>query len=105
MKKLLLLLFSASLIFGAAIDINKASVKELSSLKGIGEKKAKAIVSYRKKECFKSVKDLTKVKGIGPKFLEKNKGKIKASGCKKKSSKKTKAKKSKKTSTKKTTKK
>jgi competence protein ComEA len=102
MKKLLVLLFSASMIFAAAIDINKASVKELSSLKGIGEKKAKAIVAYRKKECFKSVRDLTKVKGIGPKFIENNKGKIKAGGCKKKStSKKKKTKKSTKKSTKK----
>jgi len=82
MKKLLLLLFSASLVFGV-VDINKASTKELSTLKGIGEKKAKAIVEYRKKHCFKNIKELTNVKGIGPKFIEKNKKNLKAGSCKK----------------------
>ena len=83
MKKLSLLLLGFSLAF-SAVDINTASVKELSTLKGIGEKKAKAIVEYRKKHCFKNVNELTKVKGIGPKFLEKNKKNLKASRCKKK---------------------
>jgi len=82
MKILGLLLIVFSLIFGS-VDINNASVKELSSLHGIGAKKAEAIVSYRKGHCFKSVDDIVHVKGIGTKFLEKNKANMKAGACKK----------------------
>ena len=60
-----------------AININKASAKELAQLKGVGDKLAAKIVEYRTKHgAFKSVQDLTKVKGIGPKILENNKGLI-----------------------------
>ena len=56
------------------VDINKADARELSErLKGIGEKKAQAIVSYRKEHgAFRSLHDLEKVKGIGPVLLKKN---------------------------------
>lgn len=48
------------------ISINKASDKQLATIKGIGVKKAKAIVDYRKLNGkFTALKDLTKVKGIG----------------------------------------
>ena len=67
----------------AAVDINSASVKELTSIKGIGEKKAKQIVAFRKKECFNSVKDLLKIKGIGEKTLKKLAPQLKAGPCKK----------------------
>ncbi len=82
MKILGLLLMAFSLAF-SAVDINSASAKELSSLKGIGVKKAEAIVAYRKAHCFKSVDGIVKVKGIGKKFLEKNKANLKAGDCKK----------------------
>ena len=81
MKYLTLLLFLGSLMF-AAVDINSASVKELTKLKGIGVKKAEAIVKYRKKHCFKSVDELLKIEGIGKKILEKNKKDIKVGECK-----------------------
>lgn len=56
----------------AAVDINKASALELSSLQGIGPAKAQAIVDYRQKNGqFRATKDLAKVKGIGPKILKK----------------------------------
>ncbi|WP_148512175.1 ComEA family DNA-binding protein [Sulfurospirillum multivorans] len=55
----------------AKVDINSANVEELSSLKGIGEKKAQAIVDYRKVNAkFKTIDDLTQVKGIGSKIVE-----------------------------------
>ena len=82
MKILVLALMLASFVFGS-VDINSASLKELSSLKGIGVKKAEAIVSYRKAHCFKSVDEIVKVKGIGKKFLQKNKKSLKVGACKK----------------------
>ncbi len=52
------------------IDINTASVAELTALPGIGESKAKAIVEYRAADPFKTVEDLKKVQGIGDKTFE-----------------------------------
>jgi|GEM_PF-922232 len=55
------------------IDINHASVEELSSLKGIGNKKAQAIIKYREDfGKFTSIEDLLNVKGIGEKVLSDN---------------------------------
>lgn len=81
-KMLLLLVFLSSIVFGA-VDINTASLSELSTLNGISDKKAKDIIAYREKSCFKNVDELLKVKGIGQKTLEKNKANLKASECKK----------------------
>ncbi|MFN3235367.1 MAG: ComEA family DNA-binding protein [Gammaproteobacteria bacterium] len=54
------------------VNINKADTKALSSIHGIGPKKAQAIVDYRKSHGnFKSVDDLTKVKGISAASLAK----------------------------------
>ena len=48
------------------VHINIASAKELMSVKGIGAKRAAAIISYRKKNGpLHSVDDLAKIKGIG----------------------------------------
>ena len=59
------------------ININTASAEELTDLKGIGEKKAEAIIEFRKtKGIFKKPEDLMKVPGIGPKTLEANKNRI-----------------------------
>lgn len=52
------------------IDINTASVAELTALPGIGESKAKKIVEYRAADPFKTVEDLKKVQGIGDKTFE-----------------------------------
>ena len=82
MKILLIIILGISLLFGA-IDINNASKKELMSLNGIGDKKANAIISYRKGNCFKNVNALVDVKGIGSKTLEKNRKNLKVGKCKK----------------------
>ncbi len=56
----------------AKMDINKASVEELTELPGIGKTVAERIVAYREKNGpFKSPEDLLKVKGIGEKRLQK----------------------------------
>lgn len=56
-----------------SININTASVQQLTQLKGVGEKKAKAIVAYRKKHGkFKSVSALQNVSGIGTSIVKKN---------------------------------
>jgi len=67
----------------ANVDMNNASKSELMSFKGIGSKKADAILKYRKSHCFKSVNELQNVKGIGPKFIEKNKSELVVGTCKK----------------------
>lgn len=60
------------------VDLNKSTLDDLMTLKGIGHNKAKAILAYRKKiGSFKSVSDLTNVKGIGEKILMANKKRIK----------------------------
>lgn len=65
----------------AEVNINTATVKELTSLPGIGQAKAEAIVKYREKNgAFKNVEDLTKVKGIGPKMLDKIKNEVTVNG-------------------------
>jgi len=80
MKKVMLFLMLFSInVFAAPVDINKASAEEISaSLKGVGVKKAEAIVTYRKANgAFSSLDDLTNVKGIGKKTLAANKADIK----------------------------
>lgn len=56
---------------GGIININKAGTEELATLPGIGETKAKAIVSYRnEKGAFKSTDELMNVSGIGQNTYE-----------------------------------
>ena len=83
MKILTILVLGITFLL-ATIDINSANKEELMSLKGIGSKKADAIIFYRRGNCFKSVNALRDVKGIGPKFMEKNVKNLTAGMCKKK---------------------
>ncbi len=71
----LFFLFS-SLAWG--VNINTADASMLASeLKGVGERRAQAIVEYRKQHGpFKSVDDLVNVKGVGPAVLKKNRSKL-----------------------------
>lgn len=71
------LLVSAS-AFAGEVNINTASAEEIAtSLDGIGEARAAAIVAYREAHGpFKSVEELKNVKGVGDAILEKNNGNI-----------------------------
>lgn len=49
-----------------SINLNKASVQELSLLPGVGMKTAEAIVKYRQEnKGFKSINEVMNIKGIG----------------------------------------
>lgn len=55
----------------AVVNINTATKEELTTLKGVGEKRAQDILDYRKKHgSFKSVDDLEKVPSIGPGLMK-----------------------------------
>ncbi len=66
------------------IDVETASAKDLTALKGVGDDLAKRIIDYRKAERTKATKEgrktwgfrnwqtLMKVKGVGPKICQDN---------------------------------
>lgn len=58
------------------ININTASVKDLTTLPGIGENKAKKIVEYRNKNKFEKIEDIKNVTGIGDNLYDKIKDSI-----------------------------
>jgi competence protein ComEA len=84
MKKLLLALvlwFAVSGVALAVVNINTATKEELTSLKGVGEKRAQEIIDYRKKNGdFKTVDDLEKVPGIGPGIMKQIRSNISVTG-------------------------
>ncbi len=61
-----------------AVNINTATAEELAeALKGVGIKKAQAIIAYRKANGdFSSAEQLTEVKGIGEATVDKNRALI-----------------------------
>ncbi len=63
-----------------AIHLNQADVATLTqSFKGIGKKRAEAIIAYREANGpFKSLEDLGQVKGIGHQFVAKNLAELQA---------------------------
>lgn len=60
-----------------AVDLNRASVEELKTLKGVGDVIAKRIVEYRENNGgFEKIEDIMKVKGIGEKTFLKLKDRL-----------------------------
>jgi competence protein ComEA len=57
------------------VNINTASVEQLTTLPGVGPKLAARIVEYRQKSgAFKSTQELMNVKGLGEKNFQKIQG-------------------------------
>ncbi len=77
-KKLLIVMLLLSTYLIAAMNVQTASKAELMSISGIGEKKANAIIKYRKTDKLKSTDDLLKVKGIGKGIIRNVKGNVKS---------------------------
>lgn len=69
---------SSASVWAEMVNINKASAAAIQqNLKGVGEKKAEAIVAYRTEHGdFKSLEDIKQVKGIGDGIFEKIKADI-----------------------------
>jgi competence protein ComEA len=74
--------FSGLIAQAGPVDINAADAATLSrELKGIGMKRAEAIVEYRRKfGPFKTADELAAVKGIGPSAIQKNREFIRIGG-------------------------
>jgi competence protein ComEA len=76
-RKFLLLftLLAAPFLAVAAeqVNINTADKETLMTIKGVGERRAEAIIAYREEHGpFKSVEDLMLVQGIGRQIIEDN---------------------------------
>ncbi|MCG8324910.1 MAG: ComEA family DNA-binding protein [Thiotrichales bacterium] len=81
LRKILLIscLLIPGVLFAAdTININTADkVTLMEMIKGIGEKKAEAIISYREQYGpFKNVDELAQVSGIGEATVEKNRHRL-----------------------------
>jgi competence protein ComEA len=60
------------LVFSIPLDLNRASLEDLSLIPGIGDALAKEIIALRqKKRPFRSIQELKEVKGMGHKKWEK----------------------------------
>jgi competence protein ComEA len=68
------ILLAADVLHAGPVNINSADAATISrELKGIGVKRAQAIVEYRQKHGpFKSADELGLVKGIGPVAIQNN---------------------------------
>jgi competence protein ComEA len=66
---------------GSQVNLNKASVEQLTELPYVGPKRAAQIVERRQQKPFQSIDELLEIKGIGPKTLEKIRPYVVVSMC------------------------
>lgn len=73
-----ILLVMPAIALATPVDINSANMETIATgLKGIGDKKAQAIIDYRNKHgAFQSIDDLLNVPGIGEKTLQQLRSKL-----------------------------
>ena len=78
------LAISGSVFAAQPVDINTASAEALAEvIKGVGMKRAEAIVAYREKNGpFATVDDLAKVQGIGERTVDSSRDSLKAGKAK-----------------------
>lgn len=68
---------ASPLVATVTVHLNQANVQQLQQLKGVGEKKARAIVEYREQHGpFKKIEELKQVKGIGEGTFLKNQAQL-----------------------------
>ncbi|MEE8320745.1 MAG: ComEA family DNA-binding protein [Gammaproteobacteria bacterium] len=87
MKSLYKILLSTLLLVpilafaGELVNINTADKETLMTvIKGVGEKRAEAIITYREQNGpFKSVDELAEVSGVGQSIVDKNREILKTS--------------------------
>ena len=72
MKKFVAILAIFGALFLGAMDLQTASKSELMEIKGVGEKKADAIIEYRKRNRLQSPSRNGSVDFIEIKFTHKN---------------------------------
>lgn len=65
----------------SALNAQKASKDELMCIKGIGEKKAAAVLKYRQKNKITSAQDLLNIKGFGKALVKNVEKDIKSVAC------------------------
>lgn len=64
-------------VVSARLNVNQATLQQLMSVKGLGQKKAQAILDYIEKHGkLVSLDELVEVKGIGNKLIDKVKGQL-----------------------------
>ena len=70
---LLLTLPLLTVAAGETVNINTADKEVLMTIKGIGEKRAEAIIAYREKNGpFKTIDQLAEIRGVGQMFVDNN---------------------------------
>lgn len=76
LKKCILVIFlmlPAILYAGGAVNINTADKETLMSIKGVGERRADAIIQYREKNGpFTNIEQLAEIRGIGQSLVDVN---------------------------------
>ena len=68
---------NAQLAQDHVVNLNESTLEQLTTLKGVGDTKAQAIIVYRQQVGgFKSIDELIKVSGIGEKIVSQNKARL-----------------------------